>query len=210
MPPPRPAAPATGTSSPPPTDATRELDQLRRMLSRREVELSRFTTERDMLRARVAERDARIRELEAQLLASQDLARLEAELLERTTELQGRTTELEELKRSVAELSALDRERMAALESDAARERDRARRLEQELAESLAWSPDPDDDLKRLPGVGPAFERALKAAGVRTFAQIAGWSDADVESIAPRIKTTAARIRRDDWILNARKLCGRA
>lgn len=194
-------------SRPPPADASRELEQLRRVLSRREIELSSFATERDMLRTRVAERDARIRELEEQVAAKQDAERLEVELARRDAELGA-------LRQHVAELEArpsgVDPERIATLERELSRERARARRFEQELSDALAWAPDPEDDLKRLPGVGPAFERALKALGVRTFAQIAAWSDADVESIAPRIKTTAARIRRDDWIAGARKLCGQA
>ncbi len=160
-----------------------------------------------MLRARVAERDARIRELEEQLGAKADAERLAAELAPRDAELATLRKRVAELE---TQLAGVDPGRIAALEVELSRARQQAQRFEQELSESLAWAPDPEDDLKRLQGVGPMFERALKGLGVRTFAQIAAWTDGDVESIAPRIKTTPARIRRDDWIGGARKLCGHA
>ena len=36
------------------------------------------------------------------------------------------------------------------------------------------------DDLKKLSGVGPALEKKLNEAGVTSFAQIAGWTQADI------------------------------
>jgi predicted flap endonuclease-1-like 5' DNA nuclease len=39
---------------------------------------------------------------------------------------------------------------------------------------------------------------------VTTVAQIATWSDADVESVAAQIKVSPERIRREDWAGQAR------
>jgi predicted flap endonuclease-1-like 5' DNA nuclease len=39
---------------------------------------------------------------------------------------------------------------------------------------------------------------------VTTFAQIAAWSDDDLERVATDIKVSAERIRREDWVGQAR------
>lgn len=62
------------------------------------------------------------------------------------------------------------------------------------------------DDLTRIKGIGPTFAKALHAAGIRTFAAIAAWTDKDIQRIAPLIKTTPARIEKSDWIQSAKGL----
>jgi len=62
------------------------------------------------------------------------------------------------------------------------------------------------DDLRKIKGIGPKYEKALHAAGVRTWAQIAAWSDADVDAIAERIGLKAARIRKAEWVKKAQAL----
>ena len=61
------------------------------------------------------------------------------------------------------------------------------------------------DDLTKLKGVGPKAAEALVAAGVTSFAQIAGWSDEDVawadENVKPKNKAS-----RDDWRAQAKAL----
>jgi len=61
------------------------------------------------------------------------------------------------------------------------------------------------DDLKKLSGVGPALEKKLVAAGVTTFAQIAGWSDADVAEMDEKL-AFKGRIEREGWIEQAATL----
>jgi len=61
------------------------------------------------------------------------------------------------------------------------------------------------DDLKKLSGVGPALEKKLVAAGVTTFAQIAGWSDADVAEMDEKL-AFKGRIEREGWIEQAAAL----
>jgi predicted flap endonuclease-1-like 5' DNA nuclease len=61
------------------------------------------------------------------------------------------------------------------------------------------------DDLTLINGIGPAFERALNAVGIHSFAQLARQTPEELASqLAARV--TAERIRRDRWIEQAREL----
>ena len=62
------------------------------------------------------------------------------------------------------------------------------------------------DDLKRISGVGPKLEQLLNAYGVFRFHQIAEWQDADIEAIAEQLGAFRGRIRRDDWVGQAKDL----
>jgi len=63
-------------------------------------------------------------------------------------------------------------------------------------------APTTKDDLTLINGIGPAFEKALNALGIRTFAQLA---EQDADDLASRIaaRVTPERIRRDRWIEQA-------
>ncbi|MCR8723276.1 hypothetical protein [Frigidibacter sp. ROC022] len=61
------------------------------------------------------------------------------------------------------------------------------------------------DDLKQIKGVGPKLESTLHGLGITTFAQIAGWSAADIAEIEPKLKFSG-RIERDGWIEQAKTL----
>jgi NADH-quinone oxidoreductase subunit E len=126
----------------------------------------------------IAQRDARIAEAEAARAAAKEYA----------AELAG----LDALKATLGERDARIRE----LEEKLAK-------LEAELAAAHAGGSRPEDDLKQIRGIGPAFERELKRLGIRTFAQIAAWSDADIDGIAPKIKARPDRIRREGWVASA-------
>ena len=71
---------------------------------------------------------------------------------------------------------------------------------------TVAMSDSGPDDLRRIKGVGPKYERALHAADVHTYRQIAAWSEDDLENIARRIGTRPERILRAGWIESARAL----
>ena len=71
------------------------------------------------------------------------------------------------------------------------------------VAEAAAPPAGPPDDLKLINGIGPALEKKLKACGVIGFRDLATLSDADIERIEAIIKF-AGRIRREDWIGQAR------
>ena len=61
------------------------------------------------------------------------------------------------------------------------------------------------DDLKKLSGVGPALEKKLNEAGVTTFAQIAGWSKADIADMDGKL-SFKGRIEREGWVDQAKEL----
>lgn len=61
------------------------------------------------------------------------------------------------------------------------------------------------DDLKRISGVGPKLEQVLNGRGIQRFADIAAWSDADIERIDVELGFDG-RIRRDDWVSQAKAL----
>ena len=60
------------------------------------------------------------------------------------------------------------------------------------------------DDLKQLSGVGPALEKKLHAAGVKSFEQIAAWSPKDVEVINEKI-SSKGRVEKEGWIDQAKE-----
>ncbi|MBO6885199.1 MAG: 50S ribosomal protein L21 [Marivita sp.] len=64
------------------------------------------------------------------------------------------------------------------------------------------------DDLKLLSGVGPALEKKLHEAGVTTFAQIAAWTDADVEEFGEKL-SFKGRIEREGWFEQAKELASK-
>ncbi len=61
------------------------------------------------------------------------------------------------------------------------------------------------DDLKVLSGVGPALEKKLHEHGITTYAQIAAWTEADVEDFGEKL-SFKGRIEREGWIEQAKTL----
>lgn len=61
------------------------------------------------------------------------------------------------------------------------------------------------DDLTRIKGIGPVIQRRLNEHGIRTFRQIAAWSDADIERIG-KLLSFSGRIEREDWRGQAREI----
>ena len=71
----------------------------------------------------------------------------------------------------------------------------------------LRSSPDGErDDLKRISGIGPKLERLLHANDIFNFGQIAEWQDADIQAIDQLLPAFHGRIRREDWVGQARTL----
>ena len=60
------------------------------------------------------------------------------------------------------------------------------------------------DYLKQLSGVGPALEKKLHAAGVKSFEQIAAWSAKEVEAINEKI-SSKGRVEKEGWIDQAKE-----
>lgn len=64
------------------------------------------------------------------------------------------------------------------------------------------------DDLKLIAGIGPKLEQVLNQRGIRTFADIAAWSDAEIASLDAELGVDG-RILRDDWVGQAKVLATR-
>ena len=62
------------------------------------------------------------------------------------------------------------------------------------------------DDLKLIRGVGPKLEGLLHSLGIFHFAQIAGWTDAELAWIDENLEGFKGRAGRDGWIAQARVL----
>jgi predicted flap endonuclease-1-like 5' DNA nuclease len=61
------------------------------------------------------------------------------------------------------------------------------------------------DDLSKIHGIGPAFARSLNKMGLYTFVQIARWKPEDIDAIAKKLYTAPDRIKRGNWIDEAKK-----
>lgn len=78
-----------------------------------------------------------------------------------------------------------------------------APKAEAKTAPKAEAAVDAMDDLKKLSGVGPALEKKLHEAGVTSFAQIAGWSAADIAEMDEKL-SFKGRIEREDWVSQAK------
>ena len=61
------------------------------------------------------------------------------------------------------------------------------------------------DDLKKLSGVGPALAKKLNEAGITSFAQIAGWSDADIARYDEELGLKG-KIEKEGWVAQSQDL----
>lgn len=64
---------------------------------------------------------------------------------------------------------------------------------------------EPADDLTVIDGIGPAFAEDLQRIGIQHFSQLAE-QDPDSLAEALNVRVTAERIRRDQWIEQAKAL----
>ncbi len=72
-------------------------------------------------------------------------------------------------------------------------------------AQPAAQPEGPPDDLKKLPGVGPATEKKLNALGITTYAQIAAFTAEEIERVDTALKLKG-KIEADDWPALAKEL----
>lgn len=62
------------------------------------------------------------------------------------------------------------------------------------------------DDLTRIKGVGPKLVALLGEMGVTRFDQIAAWTESDINRIDAQLGRFQGRIRRDQWVAQAKLL----
>lgn len=61
------------------------------------------------------------------------------------------------------------------------------------------------DDLAQMRGIGKALQKQLNELGINKFEQIAQWGKEDIEDYSAKL-ALKDRIRRDDWVGQAKKL----
>jgi predicted flap endonuclease-1-like 5' DNA nuclease len=166
--------------------------------------------------AALAEAAFRLRAADADAAArAREIERLEGALGMRESQLEGlhaRIATLEPLEAALAEREARIRELEAALPAPAsapamaaASPATRLPELPGTARRKRAPNGSQRDDLKRIPGIGPATERVLHSFGVYTFRQIANWRREDLEAITAKLGDSPARLKQDDWIDGARR-----
>jgi predicted flap endonuclease-1-like 5' DNA nuclease len=62
------------------------------------------------------------------------------------------------------------------------------------------------DDLTMISGIGPFIEQRLHALDIYAFRQVSNFSDHDIETINEAIEYFSGRIKRDEWVAQAREL----
>ena len=95
---------------------------------------------------------------------------------------------------------------LAAARAETARYRQLVVDFETNAPPTLLGGPGSHDDLKLIVGVGPMLERMLQQLGVTTYRQIARWSERDVDEYDAKLPEFPGRIRRDEWVTQAREL----
>ena len=74
--------------------------------------------------------------------------------------------------------------------------------------EAAKAAPKGNDDLTALTGVGPAFAKKLNEAGVTSYAQVAGWTKAEIDRLDGEISGLKTKAEKGDWVAEAKKLAG--
>jgi predicted flap endonuclease-1-like 5' DNA nuclease len=183
--------------------------QLEQRLGATQIELRKLGSERHTLRARLRREADRLRELESALRAEKELraqasdenfaaivglrSRLAEVEAERHAETARLRTELEQARRDLeAARSELEQTRSRASSGTDPPPAARANKLPQ--------------GLRRIRGIGPAYQRVLEQAGITRVQQIAIWTTADVLAFADKLKIRPERITKEAWIAQAQSL----
>jgi len=73
-------------------------------------------------------------------------------------------------------------------------------------AEPATESKSGGDDLTVIKGLGPKIAIMLNEMGITQFSQIAAWDDSDIDRVDAQLDRFAGRIRRDNWVEQAKLL----
>jgi len=198
--------------------------QLEQRLGATQIELRKLGSERHTLRARLRREADRLRELESALRAEKDLrAQASDEHFAAILGLRSRLAEVEaerdaegarlrrELEQAQSELG------QARVELEQAQSELGQARVELEQARSRVADAAPapasgsraskaPQGLRRIRGIGPAYQRVLEQAGVTRVQQVARWTEAELVLFAEKLKIRPDRISKDDWIGQAKSL----
>jgi predicted flap endonuclease-1-like 5' DNA nuclease len=130
---------------------------------------------------------------------------LEAERANLAGALAGRDADLARLAAFAEERRALIAE-LAETRGEIARYRALIVEVEANAPPLLLGGPGSHDDLKLIVGIGPMLERMLAQLGVTSYRQIGRWTERDIDEFDRRLPEFPGRIRRDQWVVQARAL----
>jgi predicted flap endonuclease-1-like 5' DNA nuclease len=158
-------------------------------------------------------------------IASDQLAMRISELNGIEAELKNKIRDLEAKLQQLNGENSSTKFRMRILESDLDEKTKTLGKLSDELAEATNtpkaehrdWSDHPfvrpveadtddKDNLTKIKGIGPAFQRKLNSLDIYTFRQISELDGESVERLAEVIEVFPDRIHRDNWIGQATRL----
>jgi NADH-quinone oxidoreductase subunit E len=171
-----------------------QLVQARHELSNTQNELRAARGERDNLRAELGRAKARIDELE--LAARETAERAAADPTSDATRASESPTAKAPETTTPSVLEFELRSRVAELEAELEALRDKPASRKKAAAAGLT----------SIKGIGPKFEKALRAAGISSVEQVAAWTDADITRVAKLLGIKAQRIQKENWVATARAL----
>lgn len=207
----------------------RELESLQRQLQTQADEVyewkQRYTTSTERHAKECAgyeERLTKLRSLEADLAQQQEISSekdrqigalkqqvrqldtLQSELSSQAKVIEDKDEEISRLRKRLVEVRAALRIRAeGGIAPRPARQVDH--QLPLQIEQTKLAKEIPKDDLKKIRGIGPTFERVLNKMGIFTFRKIATWDASDMKRIADKLDTPPNRIKRDRWITEAKK-----
>ncbi len=164
-------------------------------------DVGQLESELEGLEAVVAQRDSRIAELEQDGSGLQDMWRLEGEIERLRAAVAERDARIEQLQVSASG----DGERLPSpVEASSVAPAGEA--VAEVARRTRGHEPAIDDDLKRIPGIGPKIEQLLKSMGITSYRQVARFTDEDIEVLNEHLGSFRNRMRRDDWMSSAADL----
>jgi len=169
----------------------------------RELEVALEKERRERSKA-IEERDHRILSIENGLKEEQDSWTSQVE--ERDEALFDLKLEMQTEYNRLADRVDNQNKLVQTIETAVNELREKIEKLQRNIGESRISEIAVGDDLTRIKGVGPRFERALKNQGVTTYEQIASWTKEDIDRIASQIRIRPERIQRERWVEGAREL----
>jgi predicted flap endonuclease-1-like 5' DNA nuclease len=183
-----------------------------RTVREHEVEVANFQEQcatQEQLRAQhqldeqqLHERDEQIAALHRQL---HDLQAERQRLLEEVQCIPGKDEHIDRLQKRLKEMRAALRSNVAPAPGPPRQTRHNGAEPHSQGGQPKAGKNRQEDDLKKISGIGPAFAHTLNKMGTRTFIQIARWKPEDIAKIAKKLDTDPERIKRDNWIADAKK-----
>ncbi len=182
--------------------------QLEQRLGATQVELRKLGSERHTLRARLRREADRLRELESALRAEKELRGQASD--EHFASIVGLRTRLAELEAERDAAVSQQRTAQQLLRTELEQARAELEQARSRVAESDAPAPSKaskvPQGLRRIRGIGPAYQRELEQSGITRVQQIASWTELDILAFAEKLKIRPERITKDDWVGQAKSL----